>query len=89
MLPCWLNLFANLMVRVIKHKNYGVYVNDERGERHHRAHAHILHRRTRIASVYLETLEYFMVIEKLPESLRAAIAGEQEHLLTRWEELNG
>jgi len=76
------------MVRLIRHKNYGVYVNDERGERHHRPHAHIVHRRTRVASVYLETLEYYMLLEELPASLKAAIAAEQDMLLQRWEELN-
>jgi|HubBroStandDraft_2_1064218.scaffolds.fasta_scaffold05556_7 hypothetical protein len=76
------------MVRVLYERNYGVYVNDERGAPHHRPHAHILHRRTRVGSVYLETLEYFLVIEPIPQSLQDAIANRQEELLARWEELN-
>jgi hypothetical protein len=86
--PASLSKFANLMVRVIEHKNYGVYVNDERGAPHHRAHAHILHRGMRVASVFLETLEYYMVLEDLPASLVDAISSEQEQLLDRWQELN-
>jgi hypothetical protein len=76
------------MVRVLFERGYGVYVNDERGGQHHRPHAHVVHRRTRIGSVYLETLEYFLVIEKIPRSLREAIAADQERLLATWEELN-
>jgi hypothetical protein len=76
------------MVRVLYERNCGVYVNDERGAPHHRPHAHILHRGTRVGSVYLETLEYFLVIEPIPRSLQDAIADRQEELLARWEELN-
>lgn len=76
------------MVRVLHERNYGVYVNDERGGQHHRPHAHILHRRTRVGSLFLETLEYFLVIEPIPASLRQSIVERQEELLARWEELN-
>lgn len=76
------------MTRVIHFRNYGVYVNDERGERHHRPHAHVQQRGTRIASVFLETLEYFWVVEQVPAELVELIAARQEHLLDEWEELN-
>jgi len=42
----------------------------------------------RVASVFLETLEYYMVLEDLPASLVDAISSEQEQLLDRWQELN-
>lgn len=76
------------MVRVFYERNYGVYVNDERGERHSRPHAHITHRRTRIASVYLETLQFIHGEEHVPGWLVEQIAALQDQLLTRWEELN-
>jgi hypothetical protein len=82
------NLFANLMVRVLHERNYGVYVNDERGVRHHRPHAHIVHQRSRIASVYLETLEYIHGEQDVPRWLVQQIADSQEQLLAQWRGLN-
>jgi hypothetical protein len=76
------------MARVIRHGNYGVYINDERG-RHGRAHAHIVHRGSRIASIYLETLDFAHgPLEDVPKSLLKRIREEQERLLEAWEELN-
>lgn len=83
------NLFANLMVRVLYERNYGVYVNDERGAQHHRAHAHITHRGSRIASFYLETLQFIHGEEQVPGWLRRQIAEAQEQMVDRWLELNG
>jgi hypothetical protein len=88
MLVGQVNSFANLMVRVLHERNYGVYVNDARSEQHHLPHAHILHRRSRVGSVFLWTLEYYMVLEQIPGFLREAIAENQERLLEVWEELN-
>ncbi len=88
MLVAQLNSFANLMVRVLHERNYGVYVNDARSEQHHLPHAHILHRRSRIGSVFLWTLEYYMVLEQIPGFLQEAIAENQQRLLEVWEELN-
>jgi hypothetical protein len=82
------NLFANLMVRVLHERNYGVYINDERGAPHHRPHAHIVHQRARIASVYLETLEYIRGEQDVPRWLMQQIADSQEQLLAQWRELN-
>lgn len=88
MLVVQLNSFANLMVRVLHERNYGVYVNDARSEQHHLPHAHILHRRSRIGSVFLWTLEYYMVLEQIPGFLQEAIAENHKRLLEVWEELN-
>jgi len=76
------------MTRVIQYRNYGVYVNDERGERHHRAHAHIQLRGRRVASVFLETLDYYWEVESVPKELKQLIAARQDVLLDCWEELN-
>lgn len=76
------------MVRVLYERNHGVFVNDERGERHNRAHGHITHRRTRIASFYLETLEFIHGREQVPRWLIEELPAIQEQLLDRWQELN-
>lgn len=76
------------MVRVLHERSYGVYVNDERGGQHHLPHAHILRRRSRIGSVFLLSLEYYLLVEDIPGFLRDAIAESQEQLLKAWEELN-
>lgn len=76
------------MARAFRFRNYAVQVNDERGK-HHRAHAHIVHRGARIASIYLETLEFaFGPLESIPKALLARISEEQERLLEMWEDLN-
>jgi hypothetical protein len=77
------------MVRVLRYRNYGVYVLQERGERHHRPHAHIKLRRRRIASIFLETLEVYHEVEPVAPELLAEITEQQDALLDRWEELNG
>jgi hypothetical protein len=77
------------MVRVIHQGNHGVYVLDERGAPHHRPHAHIKNRGRRVASVFLETLDLFNVVERVPDDVVEAIRAGQERLLDRWEELNG
>lgn len=82
------NLFAKIMVRVIQYRNYGVYVNDERGGQHHLAHAHIKHRGIRIASVYLTTLTYYWVVEPVPPELEDLVAERQQELQDRWKDLN-
>jgi hypothetical protein len=77
------------MVRVIHHREkWGVYVNRSVGESHHLPHAHILHGKHRVGTVYLMTLTYEFVIEKLPKSLYDEISTHQQELLDRWEELN-
>jgi hypothetical protein len=77
------------MVRVLHLGNYGVYVLCERGERHHRPHAHIKFRGLRIASVFLDTLDVYDEVEPVPPLLLGEIAEQQEALLGVWEELNG
>jgi hypothetical protein len=69
--------------------NFGVYVYDERGQRHHLPHAHIQQGRRRVASIFLLSLEVYDCRERLPSALMDAIRKEQENLLTQWLELNG
>jgi hypothetical protein len=76
------------MVRVLNERNYGVYVNDERGQPHQRPHAHIVHRQTRVASIYLETLQFIHGEQHVPGWLVERIGDSQEQLLARWQELN-
>lgn len=77
------------MVRVDLYRGiYGVYVYDERGAQHHRAHAHIKKRRTRIASIFLETGELFDLVEPLPQGLYDEILADLESFIARWEALN-
>lgn len=77
------------MVRVERYRSsYGVYVYDERGARHHRAHAHIKKRRTRVASIYLETGELYDVVEPLPNGLHDEIVADLDRLIACWEALN-
>ena len=76
------------MARVFRFRNYSAYVLDERGAPHHRPHAHVKHRDQRVASVFLETLELFNVVERLPPELIKEIAAKQSALLEMWMELN-
>jgi hypothetical protein len=78
------------MTRVCRWRNYGVYVYAERGERHHRPHAHIKHRDQRVGSIFLDTLLPYDVVrgERLPGELLDLIAAAQEELLACWEELS-
>lgn len=77
------------MPRVIQFRNYGVYVNDERGAQHHLPHAHIKHRGVRVASVYLFTQSTFNDVERVPADLLDLIAERATELLAEWERLNG
>ena len=76
------------MVRAFRYGNYAVYVLDERGQRHHRPHAHIKHRGQLVASVFLETLTLFHDHEPLPPGLLTWLEDEQDALLELWVELN-
>ena len=69
--------------------NFGVYVFDERGQRHHLPHAHIKQGRRRVASIFLVSLEIYDNRELLPSSLIDAIRAAQKDLLKLWVELNG
>jgi hypothetical protein len=76
------------MVRVLRIANYGIYVADERGERHHSPHAHIKHRGRRIASVHIVSLEVFKQIEPVPAEVMQLMLDSQEALIAAWEQLN-
>ena len=76
------------MTRVLHFRNYGVYVADERGERHHMPHAHIKHRGQRIASIHLVSLEMLAQVESVPSELMALIHERQDDLIAEWERLN-
>ena len=76
------------MARILSYGNYGVYVLRERGGRHHSPHAHIRFNGKNVGSVFLYTLEYFDVSDRLSAGLIAHLAERQDELLTAWEELN-
>jgi hypothetical protein len=76
------------MARAFQYGNYAVYVYDERGERHHRAHAHIKRGGQVIATVYLETLEVAYTAERLDRGLLAELRTNQETLIDLWMKLN-
>ncbi len=76
------------MGRVLRIRNFGVYVGDERGERHHGMHAHVQDRGRRIASVHLVTLEPLAASEPIPRDVMEMMREKHEQLLAAWEELN-
>lgn len=76
------------MARAFRIGNFAVYVLDERGGQHHRAHAHVKHRGQRVASVFLETLTFYNCHDQLPRELTNMITAEQDALLRLWAELN-
>jgi hypothetical protein len=76
------------MTRVLHLGNYGVYVGDERGERHHSPHAHIKHRGQRIASIHLVSLEMLKQITPVPAEVMELIRNNQNLLIAEWERLN-
>ncbi len=76
------------MTRAFRFRNFDVYVLCERGQPHHRPHAHVELRGTRVASVFLETLEIFDMNEVLPKELVEVIHERQEELVELWSELN-
>jgi hypothetical protein len=76
------------MTRVLHLGNYGVYVGDERGERHHSPHAHIKHRGQRIASIHLVSLEMLKQIAPVPAQVMQLIRENQSLLIAEWERLN-
>jgi hypothetical protein len=76
------------MTRAFRYRNFDVYVLCERGQPHHHAHAHIELRGTRVASVFLETLEIFDMYEQIPKELVEVIHEKQEELIDLWSELN-
>jgi hypothetical protein len=76
------------MSRVLRLRNYGVYVGDERGAQHHGAHCHVKDRGRPIASLHLVTLEPFFQIEPLPDELMELIRENLDDLIAEWERLN-
>jgi hypothetical protein len=76
------------MVRVLHLPNYGVYVGDERGERHHSPHAHVKNRGHRIATIHLITLEVINEIAPIPAELMQLIQDNHDTLIAAWERLN-
>ena len=76
------------MTRVLHLANYGVYVGDERGERHHSPHAHVKHRGRRIASIHIVSLVVIKEIEPVPSDVMELIRENQEALIAEWERLN-
>ena len=84
-----INLLVNFcMTRVLHLSNYGVYVGDERGARHHSPHAHVKRRGRRIASVHILSLEVIKQIAPVPDDAMELIRDNQEALIAEWERLN-
>lgn len=76
------------MTRAFRYRNYGVYVSNERGERHNLPHAHIRERATPVCTVNLLTLEPLQPGKRLPSGLLEELLAHQEQLIALWEELN-
>lgn len=76
------------MTRVFRHKNFGVYIGDARGEQHHLPHAHIKERARPVCSINLYTLEPLQRGIELPSGLLEELKAHQETLLEEWERLN-
>jgi Domain of unknown function (DUF4160) len=76
------------MTRILKFRNYGVYVADARGEQHHSPHCHVKDRGRRIASIHIVTLEMFKQIAPVPSELMELIRYKQDALIAEWERLN-
>jgi hypothetical protein len=76
------------MTMAFRFRKYVVRLYREVGGPHHRPHAHIEHGKSRIASVYLETLDVYDVIERLPRNLMDELRSRQEALIALWIELN-
>jgi hypothetical protein len=76
------------MTRAFRHRNYGVYIGEERGERHHLPHAHIKLRRTLICTINLITLEPLQSGKRVPTELVGELKARQEEMLEIWEGLN-
>ncbi len=76
------------MSRAFRYKNLGVYISDERGERHHMPHAQIKERGRPICTVNLITLEPLQRGKQLPHGILAELEAHQEEMLEEWERLN-
>jgi hypothetical protein len=76
------------MTRAFRHKNFGVYIGAEGGERHHLPHAHIKQRKTLICTINLLTLEPLQPGKKLSADLLEKLKEHQEEMLEIWKELN-
>src|SRR4051794_12105611 len=83
-----LTYLLTCMTRVLQFRNYGVYVADERGERHHSPHAHVKQRGQRIASIHILSLEVFKQIAPVPAEVMELMLDHQEALIAEWERLN-
>lgn len=79
---------AIVMARIFNYNAYSVHVYKE--ALHQRPHAHISHPRggARIGSVFLVTLDYYDVTEKIPKEVKKLIEERQTELLETWEEFN-
>lgn len=76
------------MTRAFRHRNFGVYIGAEGGERHHLPHAHIKERSRLICTVNLLTLEALQPDKTLPAGLLEKLKEHQEMMLEIWKELN-
>jgi hypothetical protein len=74
------------MVRVVQRGRFSVYVYDERGERHHRPHCHVLWSDGE-ASVDLRTLDV-LAGDALPALARRLVEDHEADITAAWDRLN-
>jgi len=67
------------------HDVYALYIYREN---HGLPHAHICVRGTRIASVFLITLDYYHESQRIPKELMEEIRARQDELIALWIEVN-
>jgi hypothetical protein len=76
------------MPRVLRFRNFAVYVADARDEQHHSPHCHVKERGRRIASIHIISLVTLKQIAPIPGELMDLIRESQDALLAEWERLN-
>jgi hypothetical protein len=76
------------MTRVFRYRNFGLYIGDERGERHHLPHAHIKERGRLICTINLYTLLPLQSGKHVPAELTDELEARREEMLEIWEGLN-
>jgi hypothetical protein len=76
------------MTRVLRLRDYGVYVADERAVQHHSPHCHVKHRGRQIASIHLITLKVLAQSSPVPADVMTHITDNQDLLIAEWERLN-
>lgn len=74
------------MVKVVQRGRFGVYVYVERGQRHHKAHCHVLWP-DGAAVVGLRTLER-LAGDELPATAEGLVRDSIDEIIAMWNRLN-